>query len=329
MIITRAPLRIPLAGGGTDLPFYAEQRGGHVVSVAISRYVHAVVGRRMDADDYLVACDGMQRAGGVDGIRHAFVREALRHLGVSGGVAVHCLTEVEGGNGLGGSSSLLTALLCALHALGGEPAGPAVLAREATLLEREVLGEAGGVQDQYMAAYGGLREILNTTRADVIIRPLPLEPHVAKTLESNLLLFGTGLQRRSHTVVSSQLQQNGPAMVLRHYDRIKEVGRRARDSLLAGDLTTFGRTLHEHWTLKRGISDRMSSDRLDELYRLGQEHGAVGGKVIGAGGGGCLLFYVEQQPERFVTAMQHLGLRHLPFEFAWSGTELLVGSDPR
>ncbi len=323
MIIARAPLRIPLAGGGTDLPFYAERRGGHVVSATIDRYAYAILVGRADIDDYVVCCDRVQRAGSIDGIDHRYVREALRHLRVPGGLEVHCLAQVEGGSGLGVSSSIMVALLCALHALGGERLGPAALAGEATVLEREVLDEAGGVQDQYMAAYGGLREVHNTTRTDVTATSLRLEPEVAEALEANLLLFSTGVQRRSDEIVRSQLEQNSQSAILEHYDNIKEAGLRARDSLLAGDLRAFAQAMHRHWTVKRQLSDRMSTELLDALYQRGLEHGALGGKVVGAGGGGCLLFYVEQGHDRFVAAMARLGLRHLEFRFAWKGVERL------
>lgn len=323
MIVARAPLRIPLAGGGTDLPFYAERRGGHVVSAAIDRYAYATLIGRPDTDDYLVCCDRVQRAGSIDAIDHGYVREALRHLRVPGGLEVHCMAQVEGGSGLGISSSIMVALLCALHALGGERPGPAALAREATVLEREVLDEAGGVQDQYMAAYGGLREIHNTTRTDVTITALELPPEVCKTLEVNLLLFSTGVLRRSDEIVRSQREQNSQSAILERYDKIKQAGLRARDSLLAGDLRAFAQAMHRHWAVKRQLSDRMSSELLDTLYQRGLEHGALGGKVVGAGGGGCLLFYVEDGHDHFVTAMARLGLRHLEFRFAWKGAERL------
>src|SRR5216683_477131 len=323
MIVARAPLRIPLAGGGTDLPFYAEQRGVHLVSVAIDRYAYVVLAARADSDDYLVCCDRVERADALDHIEQSFVREAMRYLRMPGGVAVHCLAEIEGGSGLGVSSSGLVALLCALHAFRRERAAPVVLAQAATFLEREVLDQAGGVQDQYMAAYGGLREIQNTTRANVIIKPLRLEPEVIKALEANLMLFSTGVRRNSDAIVRSQLEQNSEAAVLEHYDKIKEVGLRARESLLAGDLAAFAQTLHQHWILKRRISDRMSSELLDTLYQRGLEAGAISGKVIGAGGGGCLLFYVDEGHERFATAMKRLGLRHVQFRFAWKGAESL------
>jgi D-glycero-alpha-D-manno-heptose-7-phosphate kinase len=323
MIVARAPLRIPLAGGGTDLPFYAERRGGHVVSVAIDRYAYAILVGRADTDEYLVSCDRVQRAGSLDRISHPYVRAALRHLCIPGGLEVHCAAEVEGKSGLGISSSIMVALLCALHALRQEPTDPAALAREATVLEREVLDEAGGVQDQYMAAYGGLREIHNTTRSDVTTTALELQPEVCKALEDNLLLFSTGVQRRSDEIVRSQLEQNSESEILEHYDKIKQAGLAARDGLLCGDLRAFARALHRHWTVKRQLSDRMSSELLDSLYQRGLEHGALGGKVVGAGGGGCLLFYVEDGHDRFVRAMERLGLRHLEFRFAWKGAESL------
>jgi D-glycero-alpha-D-manno-heptose-7-phosphate kinase len=321
MIIARAPLRIPLAGGGTDLPFYARGHGGYVLSVAINLYTYAILIRRSDSDGYLVCSDRMQLAQGISRINHPYIREVLRYLDVPCGLEIHCRAEVAGGSGLGVSSSVMVALLRALHTLRGERPGAADIAREATRLEREVLRETGGVQDQYITAYGGLQEIRNTTSADVRIAPLQLEPEVTKALETNLLLFSTGMRRHSGEILQSQLEQNTQSSIIEKYDKIKQIGLRARDDLLAGDLHSFARALHEHWTIKRQLSDRVSSELLDTFYQRGLENGALGGKVVGAGGGGCLVFYVDERHDEFVRKMESRGLRNLQFRFSWKGAE--------
>jgi D-glycero-alpha-D-manno-heptose-7-phosphate kinase len=191
------------------------------------------------------------------------------------------------------------------------------------ILEREVLDQAGGVQDPYVAACGGMCEIRNTTRADVAVRPLELRADVIKTLEANLMLFATGVRRNSDVIVRSQTAQNSPADILHHYDQIKEIGLRARDGLLRGDLDVFAQCLHDHWAVKRSISDQMSSTELDRLHTAGLAAGAVSGKIVGAGGGGCLLFYVNNSHERFGARMSRLGLHHIQFRFAWKGAEIL------
>lgn len=329
MIITRAPFRIPLGGGGTDLPFYAEQRGGSLITAAIDRYIYVSLHRRQLDRLIWLSYSERETQHEVGAVRHRLIREALRHSGVTSSVEIHSMTELSERSGLGGSSSFLVALLKVLYEYAGTSSSVSKdsLAADAVHIEREVLKDYGGIQDQYIAAHGGLCLIENTSRTDVRVRPLTIGKGLLAELSRNLMLFYTGVQRSSSDIIKAQTEENTTDELVRLYDAIKEIGGRAHTALLRGDLDAFGKTFHEHWLLKRGSSKRMTTGSFDLLYDRALRHGALGGKLVGAGGGGFFLFYVPKRQAEFRERMEKHGLIHLPFGFDTEGATTVLNRE--
>ena len=328
MLITRAPFRIPLGGGGTDIPLYAGERGGALITAAIDHYIYISVHRRLLDALIWLSYSERETQSSVDEIKHPLIREALRMTGIDRGIEIHSMTELSAQVGLGTSSSFLTALLHALYTYIDKPVSRHQLAAKATEIERERLKHDGGIQDQYVASYGGLCSIENDSLTDVRVEQLHLPAETAERLSRNLLLFYTGVNRCSASVVARQQAENKKDVILAHYDAIKEIGLNAKTALLEGRLEDFGKTFHDHWLLKRKISSDMTNDRFDWVYKLALKSGAVGGKIIGAGGGGFFLFYVEDRADAPVRgALVDAGLIEVPFGFDFEGTTTVVNKE--
>jgi len=329
MIVARAPLRIPLGGGGTDLPAYSSKYEGFVVSAAINKYVYLHINRPHVDDVIRIKYSKTEEVSSVDEICHPLVREALRLTGVTCGIEISAMADVPAGTGLGSSGSFLVALLTALHGFRREQVPTHVIAEEACHIEIELAGQPAGKQDQYMAAFGGFTCMNIARDGTVAVTPLKLSPATAEELRSHMLVFYTGFRRESFDILEEQgrAAREEKRVVLESLHAIKEIGRRIRDSLERDDLMAFGGLLHEHWEYKKCISEKMAPGPVEHWYQLGRRHGALGGKLIGAGGGGFLLFFIPSEngnKAHLRAAMAEEGLREMPFDFDLEGAKVVM-----
>ena len=324
MIITRSPLRITLGGGGTDLPSYYREFGGFLIAAAIDKYVFVTVTRPFKEGIYLKYSQ-LEKVARVDDIHHPIIRESLRLLNLdTPQIEITTLADIPAGTGLGSSGSFTSALLKALFMHRREMLHPADLAELAWDIECNKLGEPVGKQDQYIASYGGVTCFEFNTDDTVRARPLKLDVDVLHHLEDNLLLFFTGFSRSAGDVLSDQRSRTAArdAEMLENLHYVKELGLRSREALERGDLRRFGQLMHEHWEHKKKRSNGMSNPQINDWYERGRAAGAIGGKLVGAGGGGFLLFYAEQhRPVR--EAMKEAGLDEVRFRFDFEGTKVL------
>lgn len=326
MIITRSPLRITLGGGGTDLPSYYSQFGGFLISAAIDRYVFVTVMRPFISGIFLKYSQ-LEKVETVDEIQHPIIREAIRMLAFkTPQLEITTLADIPAGTGLGSSGSFTTALLKALFAHRRRLLLPDELARLACHIELDILKEPVGKQDQYIAAYGGITCFEFNSDDSVNAYPLQVSMDTMFDLEDNLLLFFTGFSRSASTILKDQdkrSKENDKDMLSNmHY--VKDLGLRSKKSLVAGKTSEFGALMHEHWEHKRTRSNGMSNPNIDEWYELGMKNGGLGGKLVGAGGGGFLMFYTEDR-NRLRHAMSKARLEEVRFRFDFEGTKVLFG----
>ena len=324
MLITRSPLRISIGGGGTDLPSYYRDHGGFVISAAIDKYVWVTVMRPFTHGIFL-KYSKIEHVERVDDIDHPIIREAFRMLGLTHGQhEITTLADIPAGTGLGSSGSFTTALLKAMYAHERRMLLPGDVARLACELEIERLGRHVGKQDQYIAAYGGITCFDFRRDGSVTAEPLTTSEATLHALEDNLLLFFTGFSRSASNILADQdkrTKQADTSMVDNlHY--VKELGLRTRRALEGNTPEAYGEIMHEHWEHKRKRSSGMTNAQIDEWYALGRASGAIGGKLVGAGGGGFLLFYASDR-EKLRAAMAGAGLREVRFRFEFEGTRVV------
>lgn len=324
MLITRTPLRISIGGGGTDLPSFYERYGGFVISGAIQKHIYIAVNETF-TDDYLIKYSQMERVNAVSDIEHNIVRTALDLHQIGPGIEIDSVADIPAGTGLGSSGAFTVGLLKALHALKRDHISDERLAEEACHLEIDLLQQPVGKQDQYIAAFGGVTCFSFDKDGRVEAEPLGAAMNTLFTLEDNLLLFFTGFSRSAGDILLDQRtrSESGDAAMLQNLHDVKALGLRARDVLLAGDTAEFGALMDEQWRQKKKRSDGMSNPRIDEWYELGRHNGALGGKLVGAGGGGFLLFYAEDH-RRLREAMAKAGLEEVRFRFDFEGTKVLL-----
>jgi D-glycero-alpha-D-manno-heptose-7-phosphate kinase len=324
MIITRSPLRITLGGGGTDLPSYYKEHEGFLIAAAIDRYVYITVHETF-VEDLIVKYSKLERVASAAELEHPLIREAFACVGLTGKyLEITSMADIPAGTGLGSSGSFTTALLKALHTYRHNLIHPQELAEQACQIEIERLREPVGKQDQYIAAFGGLT-CFRFTKTGVTAWPLALSEETRLNLTDNLVMYFTGYSRNAASVLSEQdakTRKRDDDMINNlHY--VKELGLRSKDALEADNLQEFGRILHEHWLHKRKRSVAMSNANIDAWYDLALANGALGGKLIGAGGGGFLLFYTEDK-RQLRHAMMAAGLKEVPFRFDFLGTQVVV-----
>ncbi|TMB72793.1 MAG: galactokinase [Deltaproteobacteria bacterium] len=327
MIITRSPLRISVGGGGTDLPSYYREHSGLVIAAAIDKYVYISL-HPMFEQQIFIRYSGLERVQSIEEIQHPIVREALRLMKISQPyLQITSIADIPAGTGLGSSGSFTTALLKALHALKKNLVHPQELAEQACHIEIDLLKEPVGKQDQYIAAYGGITCFRFLPNNQVEAWPLNIDTDTLYNLEDNLLMFYTGYSRSASTVLHEQdvkSKQNDKEMIANlHF--IKDVGRESKAALEAGDLERFAELMNIHWEYKKQRSACMSNNHVDQWYQLARDNGALGGKLIGAGGGGFLIFYADDKV-RLRRAMREAGLQEVRFRFDFEGTKLIAQS---
>jgi len=325
VIITRSPLRITLGGGGTDLPSYYEAHGGFLIAAAIDKYVYITLHQTFE-QELIVKYSRMERISTVEEVQHPIVRECLKLVGFPNpSLEITSMADIPAGTGLGSSGSFTTALLKALHTLRKNIVHPRELAEQACHVELGLLKEPIGKQDQYVAAFGGMTCFEFRKDGAVLAEPLKLDAETLYNLEDNLLLFFTGQSRSASAILRQQDEatRSGRPEMLENLRLIKEMATSSRRALLAGDLRGFAELMNEHWQRKKQRSADMSSRQIDEWYDLARQNGALGGKLIGAGGGGFLLFYAEDKT-RLRRAMTRTGLREVRFRFEPEGTKVVI-----
>jgi D-glycero-alpha-D-manno-heptose-7-phosphate kinase len=325
MIITRSPLRISLGGGGTDLPSYYRRYGGFLIAAAIDKYVYITVHRRF-VDGFLLKYSNFEEVGSIDEIKHPIIREALKLAEVQeGNLEIASMADIPAGTGLGSSGSFTTALLKALHALRKNLVHPSELAEQACEIEIAKLHEPIGKQDQYISAYGGITCFEFLPDGSVKASPLNLSEETFSELEDNLLLFFTGYARSASEILREQHDKSmqSDELMLENLNFVKELGQRSRRALEGNDLREFARLMDLHWRRKKERSTIMTNDFINRSYEAAMANGALGGKVIGAGGGGFLMFYAADKV-RLRNAMRERGLAEVRFRFEPEGTKILI-----
>jgi D-glycero-alpha-D-manno-heptose-7-phosphate kinase len=325
VIITRSPLRITLGGGGTDLPSYYGEHGGFLIAAAIDKYVF-VTAMRPFVPGIFLKYSRLEHVAAVDEVHHPIIREAIRLLEFrTPQLEITTLADIPAGTGLGSSGSFTTALLKALYAHRRRHLHPNELAELACRIEIDTLGEPIGKQDQYIAAFGGVTCFTFNRGGSVSAEPLKMPMDALFALEDNLLLFFTGFSRSASEILADQKRRSETrdAAMLQNLHFVKDLGYRSRDALMQGDTRAFGALMHEHWVHKKQRSGGMSNSQIDEWYALGLKNGAIGGKLVGAGGGGFLMFYAEDH-RRLRSAMTAAGLEEVRFRFDFEGTKVLV-----
>jgi D-glycero-alpha-D-manno-heptose-7-phosphate kinase len=324
VIIGRSPLRISLGGGGTDLPSYYRQHGGFVLSAAITQYVYVTM-QRTPLKEMLLRYSQIERVKTVGEIRHPIIREALTLTGIPGpDIEITSMADIPAGTGLGSSGSFTTCLLKVLHKFKRHFIHPRELAEMACHIEIDRLGEPVGKQDQYIAAFGGVTAFEFRPDGTVGAAPLDASGDTLDLLEDNLVMVSTGFYRAAGQVLKEQddrSKQNDPAMI-DNLHRVRELGWQTRDALAAAELRRFGEIMHEHWLHKKRRSALMTNPEIDRWYDLARANGAVGGKLIGAGGGGFLLFYTEEKV-KLRAALRQAGLMEVKLAFDYEGTKIL------
>jgi D-glycero-alpha-D-manno-heptose-7-phosphate kinase len=328
ILMTRAPLRLPLGGGGTDLPWYYQEHGGHLVAAALNLYVYITLNQRWDHRIMVKYGREAEVADSVDEIRHDRFRECMKWAGVTAGVEMNVISDAPGNSGLGSSGAFTVALLLLLRTFkhGVPNITPKELAEEAFRIETEVVGDTAGKQDQYMAAFGGVTALNFDRRGGVGVERLAVKPHAVAELEAHLMLFGTNITRRAGDVLKDHATQfkngNGSKHAAMH--RIAAIGREIRQALEVGEPRRVGELMHAHWEAKKESSSLVSGSEIDHWYEAARANGAIGGKILGAGGGGFFAFYCDHERQTELRrAMAAVGLQEIPFRFEWQGAKVV------
>jgi D-glycero-alpha-D-manno-heptose-7-phosphate kinase len=325
MILTRSPLRITLGGGGTDLPSYYREHEGFLIAAAIDKYVYVSMMRPFTPGVYL-KYSALEHVPRVEDIRHPIIREALTAAALVGPqIEITTLADIPAGTGLGSSGSFTTALLKALAVHRRSPISAQALAEAACEIEIERLRRPVGKQDPYIAAHGGLTCFTFHRDGRVTLEPLAVTQDTLQELEDSLLLFFTGFTRDAARILEDQHQRSlrDDQEMLVNLHHVKELGYRSREALESGHLARFGELMHEHWERKRQRAGNMTNPQIDAWYRLALANGAVGGKLVGAGGGGFLLLYAANRTA-LRRAMRGAGLQEVRFRFDFEGTKVVL-----
>ena len=325
MIITRSPLRISLGGGGTDLPSYYRRHSGFLIAAAIDKYVYITLHQTF-VQELIIKYSRLERVASANEVQHPIVREALRLVNIAEpSLEIASMADIPAGTGLGSSGSFTTALLKALHTYTKNLIHPRDLAEQACQIELDRLGEPIGKQDQYIAAFGGITCFQFLPNDQVEAYPLRITTETLYNLEDNLLLFFTGYSRSASSILKEQddKSKDRDQRMIDNLHFVKDLGYQSKDALEAGDLRRFAGLMNMHWEHKKQRSGGMSNDTINQWYDLAMANGALGGKLIGAGGGGFLLFYAEEKA-RLRHVLTEAGLREVRFRFDFEGTKAII-----
>ncbi len=324
MIITKTPFRISFAGGGSDMAAFYEKYGGCVLSTSISKYMYISIHPYFEADKTLLKYSENELVDSYDQIRHSIFRRVLTDMDIHG-VEISSTADVPGGTGLGSSSTFTVGLLNTLYCYKGKYVSKGDLAEMACQVEIEKLGNPIGKQDQYAAAFGGLNFIRFNRDGSVSVEPIMMRKETYKQLEKNLMMFFTGSTRSANTILGQQKKNISQSDKARNLLQMCDLAEQMRKSLQSDDISSFGHYLNEGWMLKKELASGISNPAIDEAYELAMKNGALGGKLLGAGGGGFLLFYCPE--ERQEQLKQAIGLPAFDFRFERDGTSVVYIGD--
>ena len=327
MIISRTPLRVSFFGGGSDLQVYYQQSPGLVLSTAVDQFIYITVNKKFD-DLIRVSYSKTEIVDHVDKIEHNIIREALKIVGIKKGIEIVYMGDVplgSAGTGLGSSSALAVGVLNALYAYIGRHIDAETLAQQASRIEIDILGNPMGKQDQYASAYGGLNSIQFNADESVFVDPVIFTQNTKEVLESKFLMFYTGIERLSSSILGDQ--QSSINDNFKQINQVVELAKQGIDVLRNNDIESIGPLLHESWLLKKQFAQGVSNPVLDEIYQSAMASGASGGKLLGAGGGGFFLFYCEPQRQAAVRkALSHL--KETTFRFEPQGSKIIYVNNP-
>ncbi len=326
MIISRTPFRISFAGGGTDLSIFYKKEYGCVTSTGINKYMYIAVHKYFDKNKILLKYSKTELVDSLEKIEHPIFREALRTVGIDAGIEITSIADIPSGSGLGSSSSFIVGLLHALYAYKGKFISHEQLAQEACHVEIELLNEPNGKQDQYAAAFGNLNYIQFNSNETVDVQPIVCNSETKKQLQKNLLLFWTGTTRSTTSILLEQKKNiETDRKKFENLQKMKQLAEEMRDTLRKDDLTKFGEILHRGWLLKRELANSITNQRIDGYYEKAIKAGAYGGKLLGAGGGGFLLFYCPEEKKNQVKVA--VPLQEIPFCFDSQGSKIIYVGD--
>lgn len=325
MIIVRSPLRISLGGGGTDLPSYYNKFGGFVISAAIDKYIYITLHENF-APNIIIKYSKMEHVNNISEIEHPIIREAFNLVGIDGkGLELSSMADIPSGTGLGSSSSFTTGILKTLHIYNKNIISTKELAEQACHIELERLKEPIGKQDQYISSYGGITCFNFNKTGEIDVNPLKVSKSVLCEMTENILLFFTGYSRSASSILKEQDQKSKEDNLdmINNLHFVKDIGLQSKGAFEKGDLYEFARLMNVHWEHKKQRSKNMSNGKIDEWYELAMKNGALGGKLIGAGGGGFLMFYCENKT-KLRKVMCESGLTEVRFNFDFEGTKQIL-----
>ena len=325
MIITRTPFRISFVGGGSDLRDFYSKTPGAVLSTSINKYMYISSHKYFEEDKIRAKYSQTETVQNIEELKHEIIREALKLVNIRGGVEVSSIADIPSGTGMGSSSSFTVGLLHNLYVIKRQYASKEMLAQEACRMEIDILKEPIGKQDQYAAAFGGLNIFRFNANETVTVEPLYLKQDVYKQLEENLILFYIGNERKASEILIEQKNNIGETDKFAILKEMVNLVDALKDVLYKGELDEFGKLLHQNWLLKQKLASKISNSYIENLYQLGLKNGASGGKLLGAGGGGFMLFYCSKEmQENLIKAMP---VRHFEFKFDTEGTKLIYFGD--
>jgi len=325
MIISRTPVRVPIGGGGTDLPFFQPKYGASLITSAINKHIYVNVNKRFE-DTIRVSYSKTEIVDSIEDLKHDRVREALRLLDLKKGIEITTIADIPSGTGMGTSSSFLVGLLNALHAYKREYTDTKTLAEEACKIEIDILKEPIGKQDQYAAAYGGIINLGINKDGKVMVSPLNISD-VLHELQENLFMFYTGITRDTTKILSKQQNEaESDEEKAKNMMEIKKIGEEIKKALESGNCRRFGEWLNIHWETKKKLASVMSNTEIDKWYDYALKNGAIGGKIMGAGGGGFFLFYCDKNKNNFADKMSKIGLSRVPFRFDFDGSKIVFNA---
>ncbi|MBI5401956.1 MAG: sugar kinase [Ignavibacteriae bacterium] len=327
MIISRAPVRLSMGGGGTDLPSYYKEYGGFLIATAINKYVYVSLNKRFEKTIRL-SYSKTEIVDDLEKIEHRIFKEALKYTDIKNQVEIVSIADVPSNCGLGTSSTFTVSLLNALFTYKKEYLANEALADAACHIELDVLKEPIGKQDQYASAFGGFNAYWFNKDGSVNVEPLNVREEVIKDLQNNILLFYLKKERSASSILKVQNEKSlkRDAGTIDRLHKIKEIGLYTKKIFESGNIDEFGEILHNHWLTKKGLSDKVSDSDIDEIYEYARKNGAVGGKVVGAGGGGFLMFYCPKDKSKLVNAMGKFGLEPFWFYFEKDGVKKIFQS---
>jgi D-glycero-alpha-D-manno-heptose-7-phosphate kinase len=329
MIISRAPFRLPLGGGGTDISSYYMKYEGFLITAAINKYMYVNINlpaiiNKIKINYSMVEIVDIDK---IDSIKHDIVRESLKYLDIKCPLEITSMADLAAGTGMGSSSAYTVALLKGLNALHRRFVSIKELAEEACKVEIDLIGKPVGKQDQYATAFGGIIQLEIDKLGYVKVTPLNLDHEIIYELENKLLMFYTNIERDANKILAEQSEKVkvDDKITAESMHRIKAIGYEVKEALMKGEIDNFGKLMHEHWLVKKRISNQMSSSDIDNWYNLAMQNGALGGKIMGAGGGGFFVFCAGNGKRKHLRkTMENAGLKYMDFRFDFEGAKVLA-----